>query len=101
MVCCQCTRLLSANLEIYLECQISEKTVKVLGMTVPGFQYEDILTKRIEDKITRIVAIHGDVIQRNRLFVYARVIDLNFIKFEFVCELCEGGTMLSLSKCIN
>lgn len=101
VVCCQCTRHLSANLEIYLECHISEQTVKVLGMTVPGFQYEDILPSKIEDQITRIVAISGEVIQRNRVFVYARVIDLNFIKFEFVCELCDGGTLLSLCKCIN
>jgi hypothetical protein len=33
--------------------------------------------------------------------VFARVIDLNFIKFEFVCGLCDSGVMLSLSKCVN
>ena len=35
------------------------------------------------------------------MYFYARVVDINFIKFEFVCELCNGGTLLSIAKCIN
>lgn len=31
----------------------------------------------------------------------AKVIDINFVKFEFVCQLCKGGTLLSMAKCIN
>lgn len=27
--------------------------------------------------------------------------DISFIKFEFVCQICKGGTLLSSAKCIN
>jgi hypothetical protein len=45
--------------------------------------------------------ITGETIQRNLLIIYAKVVDINFIKFEFTCELCNNGTLLSFTKCIN
>ena len=41
------------------------------------------------------------MIVRNQLNVKVRIIDINFIKFEFVCALCNGGCLLSIAKCIN
>ena len=41
------------------------------------------------------------IITRNILIIRAKIIDINFIKFEFVCQLCKGGTLLSSARCIN
>ena len=89
VVCLKVERRLSANLEIYLECKISDKNIKVLGRTIPGFTYKELMAnKPIDESVTKLVSISGEIIFRNMLFIYGRIIDLNFIRFEFVCELC-------------
>jgi len=45
--------------------------------------------------------ISPEIITRNELNIRVKIIDINFIKFEFVCVLCNGGTLLSTAKCIN
>ena len=45
--------------------------------------------------------ISPEIITRNALNIRVRIVDINFIKFEFVCLLCSGGTLLSTAKCIN
>ena len=93
---------MSANLEMYFECNISERNVKIIGRLTPGLSVEEFISKKqTEDSITRLVSISGEIIIRNIILVYGKIIDLNFIKFEFVCELCTDGTLLSLSKCEN
>jgi len=52
-------------------------------------------------KVTMLNTFNGEVIQRNKMYVFCRIVDINFINFEFLCELCEGGIMLSTAKCIN
>ena len=102
IVCLHVERRMSANLEMYLECNISERNVKIIGRLTPGLSMEEFITKKpTEESITKLVSISGEIIIRNIILVYGKIIDLNFIKFEFVCELCTEGTLLSLSKCIN
>lgn len=45
--------------------------------------------------------ITPDIITRNILLIKAKITDIIFIKFEFVCQLCKGGTLLSSARCIN
>lgn len=80
---------------------------------MPGFAYKDIVpieegkscqSLGLNEQIayyTDLKSLSSEVIHRDRLFIYGKIVDINFIKFEFVCDLCEGGTVLSFSKCIN
>ncbi len=45
--------------------------------------------------------ISPEIITRNLLFIRAKITDITYIKFEFVCQLCKGGTLLSSARCIN
>ena len=105
-------RYFSSNLEIFLQVEIERKNVSVIGRLVPGFTYKDIVpvemgkTKDLGPNeqstyFTNLSTLSSEVIQRNRIYVYGRIVDINFIKFEFVCDLCNGGTLLSIAKCIN
>lgn len=113
VVCVKAKRYLTSNLEIFVMAEIDRSSVKVLGCLVPGFSYKDIVPVEIgtvcenlgpNEQIefyTNLDSLSSEKITRKRLFVYGRIVDINFIKFEFVCELCGGGTLLSLAKCIN
>ena len=113
VVCIKGKRYLSSNLEIFVMTEVKATNVKVLGRLVPGFSYQDIVPVEIGKScenlgpnersvfFTSLRTLVGSTLQRNRLFVYGRIVDINFIKFEFVCELCTGGTLLSIAKCIN
>ena len=91
---------MSANLEVYFECNISERNVKIIGRLSPGLTIDDLINqKKHDEQITKLISISGEIILRNIILVYAKIIDINFIRFEFVCELCNEGTLLSLSKC--
>lgn len=91
---------MSANLEVYFECSISERNVKIIGRLSPGLTIDDLINqKKHDEQITKLISISGEIILRNIILVYAKIIDINFIRFEFVCELCNEGTLLSLSKC--
>ena len=93
--------------------EIKPTHVKVIGRLVPGFTYKDIVPVE-QGKIcenlgpneqteyyTNLNSLSSEVFLRKRLFIYGQIVDINFIKFEFVCELCDGGTLLSIAKCIN
>ena len=45
--------------------------------------------------------VSPEIITRNLLFMRAKISDITYIKFEFVCQLCKGGTLLSSARCIN
>jgi hypothetical protein len=45
--------------------------------------------------------VSPEIITRNLLFMRAKITDITYIKFEFVCQLCKGGTLLSSARCIN
>jgi hypothetical protein len=53
-----------------------------------------------EHKLAQISQLSSEIIIRNKLLIYARVTDLQFIKFEFVCSYCND-CMLSLTKCLS
>jgi hypothetical protein len=90
-------RVLSNNLEIYLETVITNENLMILGKE--GIIHD---ANTINDKeYSMINFISPEIITRNRLLINGRVSDINFIKFEFVCQLCKGGTMVSIAKCIN
>lgn len=48
-----------------------------------------------------LTMISPEIVTRNMLNIRVKIIDINFIKFEFVCVLCNGGTLLSTARCIN
>ena len=50
---------------------------------------------------TMLTHISPEIITRNELNIRVKIIDINFIKFEFVCVLCNGGTLLSTAKACN
>ncbi|CDW80496.1 UNKNOWN [Stylonychia lemnae] len=95
-------RQLSSNLEIYLETKINEQSIHIIANPEQNFLSPKQCIQDFKDQqLTMINYISPEIITRNQLLIKARIIDINFIKFEFVCQLCKGGTLLSSAKCIN
>ena len=46
IVCLHIERRMSANLEVYFECNISERNVKIIGRLTPGISVEDIVSSK-------------------------------------------------------
>ena len=114
VACIRGKRYLTSNLEIFLKAEIVHEKVKVIGRLVPGFIYKDIIPIDTAKKqktllgpneqstsYTMLSEISASLIMRQRLYIYAKIVDILFIKFEYVCSNCANGTLLSLTKCIN
>ena len=103
----QAKRMLASNLEPYLEVRITSDQIKIIGKYVPMLMehgWLDITAAGVEeaaDRFESLNSISPEIITRNQMNIRVRITDINFIKFEFVCVLCNGGTLLSTAKCIN
>eukprot|EP00347_Sterkiella_histriomuscorum_P016140 403354333 len=93
---------MSSNLEIYLETKICVQNINTLGKPADNLLEDRTAIQDFKDQnITSINFISPEIVTRNTLLIKARIIDINFIKFEFTCQLCKGGTLLSSARCIN
>lgn len=99
-------RMISSNMEVYVQVKISTSNIKIIGKFISMLQQNPFLDLDKEAmaenrRMTMLNQISPEIITRNTLNIRVRIIDINFIKFEFVCLLCSGGTLLSTAKCIN
>lgn len=91
-------KLLSNNLEIYLEVSVNKESTHLLGQASHELLLNSHKSKRV---YTMFSNISPEIITRNVFHFRAKITDITFIKFEFVCQICKGGTLLSSAKCIN
>eukprot|EP00347_Sterkiella_histriomuscorum_P014248 403361608 len=84
---------MSSNLEIYLETKICVQNINTLGKPADNLLEDRTAIQDFKDQnITSINFISPEIVTRNTLLIKARIIDINFIKFEFTCQLSKGGT---------